>query len=220
MARIARVVVAGLPHHLTQRGNRRQQVFFSDEDKRAYLQYLLLYAKRAAIRFWAYCLMDNHAHLIAVPEAEDSFARGFSEAHRRYARMVNLREGWRGYLWEGRFKSCPLSEFHLYAAIRYVERNPVRVGIAQNAWAYPWSSARAHVFKQKDSLLDDNFVISEINDWKRFLSQDDKQPGLSRFRAHANNGSPLGDDGFIFRLKVATCRTLHKQKPGPKTIIK
>jgi putative transposase len=216
MARIARVVVAGLPHHITQRGNRRQQVFFSDDDKRSYLDYLLVYAKTIGIHFWAYCLMDNHVHLVAVPDAEDSFASGFSEAHRRYTRMINFREGWRGYLWEGRFKSCPLSESHLYAAIRYVERNPVRAGIVKNAWDYPWSSARAHVFKHKDPLLDDNFVISEIKDWKAFLSQNDSQDDVCSFKAHINNGRPLGDDSFVAELEITTGRSLHKQKPGPK----
>ncbi|MFH1640822.1 MAG: transposase [Candidatus Omnitrophota bacterium] len=220
MARIARVIAAGLPHHITQRGNRRQQVFFSDDDKRSYLRHLLLYAKAAGIRFWVYCLMDNHVHIIAVPETKDSFARGFSEAHRRYTRMVNFREGWRGYLWEGRFKSCPLSESHLYAAIRYVERNPVRAGIVRDAWDYPWSSARAHAFKQKDPLLEDNFVVSEISDWKAFLSQKDKQGDVNRLRAYANSGRPLGDDGFIAMLETATGRALHKQRPGPKAVIK
>ncbi len=220
MARIARVVVVGLPHHITQRGNRRQIVFFSDDDRQAYLDYLNVYAKAAGVHFWAYCLMDNHVHLIVVPEQEDSFVRGFSEAHRRYTRLVNFREDWRGYLWEGRFKSYPLSETHLYAAIRYVERNPVRAGIVRNAWDYPWSSARAHVFKQKAPLLDDNFVISQISDWKAFLSQGDEQIDIDLLRAHVNTGRPLGDDSFIETLEAATGRELHKQKPGRKTIIK
>ena len=102
MARIARVVVPGLPHHIIQRGNRRQKVFFSDEDRKEYLNYLREYAKPAGIHFWGYCLMDNHVHLIAVPDEKDSFSVGFSDAHRRYTRMINFREKWRGYLWEGR----------------------------------------------------------------------------------------------------------------------
>ncbi len=216
MARIARVVVPGFPHHVVQRGNRRQKVFFNEDDRKAYLDYLRIYARPAGIRFWGYCLMDNHVHIIAVPDKEDSFARGFSEAHRRYTRMINFRENWRGYLWEGRFKSHPLSEFHLYAAMRYIERNPVRAKIVKNAWDYPWSSAKAHVFKQKDPLLEDNFIISEIKDWKVFLSENDEQAIVNLLNMHTNNGRPLGDNKFINAIEGLTGRILHKQKPGPK----
>ncbi len=216
MARIARLVVPGIPHHIVQRGNRRQRVFFSDEDRREYLDYLTIYAKPAGISFWGYCLMDNHVHLIAVPNQEKSFARGFSEAHRRYTRMINFREKWRGYLWEGRFKSCPLNEPHLYAAMRYIERNPVRAKIVENAWEYPWSSASAHVFKQNDSLLEDNFMVSEIKDWRLFLSEKDNQNDINLFKMHANSGRPLGDSQFIEKIGKLTGRFLNKQKPGPK----
>jgi putative transposase len=216
MSRIARVVVPGIPHHIMQRGNRRQLVFFSDDDRKTYLEYLRIYAKPAGIRFWGYCLMDNHVHIIAIPDREESLARGFSEAHRRYTRRVNFRENWRGYLWEGRFKSCPLSEPHLYAAMRYIERNPVRAKIVRNAWEYPWSSAKVHVFSQKDSLLDENFVISEVKDWRRFLLVEEEETVVSLFRLHLNTGRPLGDSQFIEATEEFTGRILHKQKPGPK----
>jgi len=218
MARIARVVVPGLPHHIVQRGNRRQKVFFSDIDRAAYLDYLKIYAKPAGIKFLAYCLMDNHVHIIAVPDKEESLAQGFAEAHRRYTRMVNFREKWRGYLWEGRFKSYPLNEAHLYAAIRYIERNPVRAGMVRDAWDYPWSSARAHVLKQKGSLLEDSFLIEEIKDWKLFLSGKDEQADTNLLRMHLNNGRPLGNSHFVTELEKLTGRVLHKQKPGPKGV--
>jgi putative transposase len=216
MARIARVVIPGHPHHIIQRGNRRQKVFFNDDDRKAYLDYLRIYAKPAGIHFWAYCLMDNHVHMIAAPGRESSFAQGFAEAHRRYTRMINFREKWRGYLWEGRFKSYPLSEFHLYAAIRYAERNPVRAKIVKNAWDYSWSSAKAHTFQQKDPLLDNNFLISEMKNWKSFLSEDDEPANIHLFKAHENTGRPLGDTKFIKTIESITKRSLHKQKPGPK----
>lgn len=160
--------------------------------------------------------MDNHVHLIAVPDEKDSFAVGFSDAHRRYTRMINFREKWRGYLWEGRFKSFLLSKTHLYAAMRYIERNPVRAKIVENAWEYPWSSAGAHVFKQEDSLLEDNFMISEIADWRLFLSEEDKQEDIDLFRKHANTGRPIGESEFIKELENLTGRVLLKRKPGPK----
>lgn len=216
MARIARVVVPDFPHHVIQRGNRRQLVFFSDDDRKAYLHHLRIYAKPAGIHFWGYCLMDNHVHLIVVPDKEESLARGFAQAHRRYTRMINFRHKWRGYLWEGRFKSYPLNQAYLYATMRYIERNPVRARIVENAWDYPWSSARAHVFKQNDPLLVDNFLISEINDWRAFLSEEDKQNDIKILKRHTNSGRPLGDSEFIEVLEKLTGRVLHRQKPGPK----
>jgi putative transposase len=216
MARIARLVVPDFPHHIIQRGNRCQKVFFSDGDRIAYLDYLRIYARPAGIHIWGYCLMDNHVHIIAVPDTKESFADGFAEAHRRYTRMINFREKWRGYLWEGRFKSYVLSRTHLYAAMRYIERNPVRAGIVKEAWDYPWSSAKAHVFKQDNPLLEDNFLISEVKDWASFLAEEDDIAKVDLFCRHANTGRPLGDNKFIEILEKITGRTLKKQKSGRK----
>jgi len=84
MARLARVVIPGMPHHITQRGNRRQPTFFCDEDYTAYLELMGQWCKERGVEVWAYCLMPNHAHLIAVPKAEDGLRRAIGEAHRRY----------------------------------------------------------------------------------------------------------------------------------------
>ena len=148
-------------------------------------------------------------HILAVPQTKESLAQGFSEVHRRYTRLINFREGWRGYLWEGRFKSYPLSLKHLYAAMRYIETNPVRAQIVKQAWDYPWSSAQSHVFKKEDPLLDDNFVISEIDDWKMFLSYDNK-PEQQIFKNHAGSALPLGNKRFIKTIEKLTKRTLKK----------
>ena len=174
------------------------------------------HAKEARLSFWAYCLMDNHVHLIAVPEREDSLAKGVGDTHKYYTRMVNFRENWRGYLWQGRFSSFPLDEKYLYAAIRYIERNPVRAGLVKRAEDYEFSSAKAHVFKKKDMLLSDNFVIEEIKDWKVFLSGEDKEQDIKLFKKHARIGRPLGQEGFIEELEKMTGRILKPQKPGRK----
>ena len=216
MARMARVVIPNIPHHITQRGNRSQKVFFSDKDKTAYLNLLHKYAQDAGLSFWAYCLMDNHVHLIAVPEGEDSLAKGMGDTHKFYTRMINFRESWRGYLWQGRFSSFPLDEKYLYAAIRYVERNPVRAGMVKRAEDYEFSSAKAHVHKTKDILLSDNFVIKEIEDWKAFLADQDNEQDRKLFKKHARVGRPLGQEGFIESLEKATGRVLRPRKPGRK----
>ena len=215
MARFARIVVAGLPHHVVQRGNRRQPVFFEEEDRRVYLNYLKTYGERFGIQFWAYCLMGNHVHLIAVPNTERGLAKGLGEAHRNYTRFIHFREGWRGYLWQGRFSSYPLDEKYLYAAIRYVERNPVRAKLVKKAEDYPYSSAKAHVFGLGDPLLSDHFLKAEIRDWSAFLSEGDSEDE-ARFERYSRTGRPCGDGSFLDSLEKITGRTLRKRKPGPK----
>ena len=216
MARIARVVVPDIPHHIIQRGNRRQNVFFSDEDKWAYLKLLKQYAGEAGVSFWAWCLMDNHVHFIGVPSHERSFHHAFGETHRRYSRMINFRNGWRGYLWQGRFGSYPLSEQHLYAACRYVELNPVHAGIVRQAEDYPWSSAKAHILKIKDPLGCDGFLNDEITDWRDYLYSSEDQKMMKIVEQHARTGRPLGDETFVKKLESLTGRVLRKLKPGPK----
>src|SRR3989337_4593233 len=129
MARLARVVAPGLPHHLTQRGNRRQETFFCEEDYRTYIRLVAEWCREYKVDVWAYCLMPNHVHMIVVPETENGLRRAIGEAHRLYTRHINFREGWRGHLWQGRFASYPMEENHLLATARYVELNPVRAGL-------------------------------------------------------------------------------------------
>src|SRR3990170_2916131 len=130
MARIARIVAANIPHHITQRGNRRQKTFFQGQDYRLYLNLMAEWCSHHNVAVWAYCLMPNHVHLIAVPKAEDGLRRAIGEAHRRYTRYVNFREGWRGHLWQGRFASFVMDESYFLTAVRYVELNPVRAKLA------------------------------------------------------------------------------------------
>ncbi|MDO9079874.1 MAG: transposase [Desulfuromonadales bacterium] len=151
MARIARVIAPGIPHHLTQRGNRRQQTFFCDDDYSTYIDLMAEWCGKYRVTIWAWCLMPNHVHLIAVPESEESLARAIGEAHRRYTRRINFREKWRGHLWQERFASFPMDEGHLVSAARYVEMNPVAAGIVASPEDYPWSSARAHLPHYRNS---------------------------------------------------------------------
>lgn len=153
MARIARVVAPGLPHHITQRGNRRQKTFFCGEDYRQYIHLMSKWCSLLKVEVWAYCLMPNHIHMIVVPETEESLRRAIGEAHRRYTRLINFREGWRGHLWQGRFASFPMEERYLLAAARYVELNPVWAGLVKRPELYKWSSAAAHTSGKDDKLV-------------------------------------------------------------------
>jgi putative transposase len=144
----------GVPYHLTHRGNRREAVFFCDEDRRAYLAELGETARCQGLKIWGWCLMSNHVHLLVVPGREDSLSRTIGLVHARHARRLNAARGWTGHLWANRFFSTPLDETHLWTAIRYVELNPVRAGLVRWAQEWPWSSARAHALGEPDPLLD------------------------------------------------------------------
>ena len=216
MARFARVVIPGIPHHVTQRGNRRQAVFFREEDYQLYRHLLAESCALHGVEIWSYCLMTNHVHLIAVPRFEDSLRRSLGEAHRRYTRHINFREGWRGHLWQERFASFPMDERHLLAAARYIELNPVRARMVGRAFEYPWSSAAAHLGKREDDLVLREPLLERISDWSGFL----ESPLLGReffeIRAHERTGRPLGNDDFLIHLETLSGRIFRKRKPGPK----
>jgi len=216
MARLARVVAAGIPHHVTQRGNRRQQVFFSDDDYAAYRALLAEGCRAAGVAVWGYCLMPNHVHLILTPADEDGLRAALGEAHRRYTRHVNLREGWRGYLWQGRFASCPMDETYLLACARYVELNPVRARLARRARDWRWSSARAHLAGDDDELVRVRPLLALAPDWRGFLAEGLDADDHQAIRAGERTGRPLGSARFVAGLEKRLDRPLARQKPGPK----
>jgi putative transposase len=216
MARLARVVAAGLPHHVTQRGNRRQRVFFGDDDYATYRGLLTEGCRAAGVAVWAYCLMPNHVHLILVPSDPDGLRAALGEAHRRYTRHVNSREEWRGYLWQGRFASHAMDEPHLLAAARYVELNPVRAKLARRAGDWRWSSARAHLAGRDDGCVATRPLLDLAPDWRAFLRGGLSEDEHRAIRAAERTGRPLGSDRFIARLEKRLGRSLARQKPGPK----
>jgi putative transposase len=216
MARLARVVAAGLPHHVTQRGNRRQPVFFGPDDYAAYRTLLAEGCRAAGVAIWAYCLMPNHVHLILVPSDPDGLRAALGEAHRRYTRHVNLREGWRGYLWQGRFASFPMDETHLLACARYVELNPVRAKLVRRAADWRWSSARAHLAGGDDGLVAARPLLDRASDWRDFLAEGLSEAEHQAIQSAERTGRPLGAPRFIARLEKRLGRTLARAKPGPK----
>jgi len=216
MARLARVVVPGMPHHITQRGNRRQQTFFSDEDYSAYVELVAEWCGKEGVAVWGYCLMPNHVHLIAVPKSEQALRRAIGEAHRRYTRRVNFREGWRGHLWQGRFASFVMDEPYLLAAGRYIELNPVRAGLAASAHEWPWSSAEAHLSGHDNDLVQVTPLLALVEDWSAILASACPEAEFRALRDHARTGRPLGDENFLGRLEQILGRILKPQKRGPK----
>ena len=218
MPRLARTVFAGIPHHITQRGNRREDVFFTDEDRNNYLNWLKTYCQKHRVDILAYCLMTNHVHLVATPQTEDGLQRALKPLHMRYAQMINRKHGWNGHLWQGRFFSSPLDEPYLWAAIRYVERNPVRAKMVKRAEQYPWSSAAAHCQLVEDKVLTRKAIwlkqINQIADWRTWLAEGDEPDKLNTLRQHVNKGLPCGSQSFVSKLERLTGRTLQYRPPG------
>ncbi len=216
MVRLARVVAPGYPHHVTQRGNRRQQTFFCDDDYAEYRHLMAAFCDQCGTQVWAYCLMPNHVHLISVPRDEDGLRCAIAEAHRRYTRRINSREGWRGHLWQERFHSFVMDERYLLAAVRYVENNPVRAGLRAVAEDWRWSSARAHLREQDDELVQVSPMLERVPDWRSYLREPSADDLPEAIHAHMRTGRPLGSEAFIEQLENSLRRPLRRKKPGPK----
>ena len=204
-----------MPLHITQRGNRRQPTFFCDDDYRRYAAFMAEWCRRYRVEIWAYCLMTNHSHLIAVPATADGLRLAVGEAHKRYTWEVNQREGWRGFLWQGRFSSYVMDERYTLAAARYIELNPVRAGMVERPQDYPWSSARAHLLGRDDALVSVQPLLSRIDDWAAFLGQAVHPQDADLLRKHRGTGRPLGSDAFVNELERILGRGLRRRKPGP-----
>ena len=214
MARIARVVAPGFPHHVIQRGNRRQKVFFSEGDYSQYLKLLKGYSHRFNIDILAYCLMPNHIHLIVIPHEDMSMAQAIGETHRNYTRFINFREKWKGYLWQGRFSSYVLDERYLLYATRYMLLNPVKANMAKRPWDYKWSSARHHMMIENNPLVKDSLLKGLIGNWKDFLSTAAVEDDTKLLQLHERTGRPLGDNVFIEKLQTLLKVDLKKKKAG------
>lgn len=209
MPRIARAVAPGFPHHVTQRGNFGAVVFGTDRDRQRYIEWLIEYAEKHGTRFWAWCLMSNHVHFIAVPSKPDSLARTFNSTHMRFSNYINRRMKRAGHVWQSRFYSCALDDAHLFHALRYVERNPVRARIVRKAWRYEWSSARAHVEGKTDPLLSDDCPLVEtVKDWRKYLSAADDVEVMEELSKATRTGRPFGSARFVKRMEALLGRAL------------
>src|ERR1700678_1082037 len=212
MARLARLVIPGLPHHITQRGNRRERVFFEDDDYRAYLALIAAAARKSGTAIWAYCLMPNHVHFIMTPSTEDGLRQTFAEAHRRYTGRINARFKQTGHLWQGRFSSVVMDEPHFVAAARYVPMNPVRAGITARAADWPWSSVHAHLAGRDDAVVTVAPVLDRVDDFAAFLDEDADQAAIDALRLAKSTGRPVGSAEWIARLEAEPSRILAREK--------
>ena len=217
MPRQARVVIPGMAHHITQRGNNRQDVFFVDGDRVAYLDLLRGQCAKHGVRVLGYCLMTNHVHFVAIPAREDSLNLAIGRTHLIYTQLFNRLNGRSGHLWEGRFHSCPMDDAYAVTAMRYIERNPVRARITRVPWTYVWSSAAAHCgAPDKAELLDMRTwhgVVPGL-DWKEMLTRHDAEDAVAALRRNTQTGRPLASDSLVGKLERALGRRLRPLPVG------
>jgi REP-associated tyrosine transposase len=218
MARLKRVVVPGCWHHVTQRGNFQQTVFYDAAERRQYLQLLKFHCARHEVRIAGYCLMGNHVHLLLIPDGPDSLALAMGHTHTAYSRWINIVRCRVGHLWQNRYYSCVLDEDHQWEALRYAELNPLRAGLAVDPAHWQWSSANAHLTGwDPTGLLD-------FSDWRQRWSSAMWREALdcgiadaalaARIRDATRRGRPLGDDDFVTRIEQTTGRQIHLRKRG------
>ena len=216
MARLARLVVPGLPHHVTQRGNGRARTLFDDDDYALYRDLLAENCRAAEVEVWAWCLMPNHVHLILVPADADGLRCALAATHRRYAGILQARRKRSGHFWQGRFGSVVMDEEHLAAAVRYVSLNPVRARLVARARDWRWSSVRAHLSGRDDGLTMLAPVLERFAPFRAFLEEASDRDAVERLRAAESIGRPVGSKAFVARLEKLSGRTLRPAKRGPK----
>ncbi|MDX2426869.1 MAG: transposase [Cycloclasticus sp.] len=217
MPRLARAVFPHIPHHITQRGNRREDVFFSDQNRLFYLELLQHYCRKYTVSVLAYCLMDNHIHLVLTPETEKGLQQVLKPLHMRYAQYINKQKGWKGHLWQGRFFSSALDETYTCSTIRYVERNPVQANMLGEAEQYRWSSAAYHCGLVDSSLLSplpQEYKTVSSEEWSDWLALPESKETVEVVHRNTEKGLPCGSVDFIDRLERLAKRSLHYRPQG------
>lgn len=217
MARLPRLVLPGIPHHITQRGNRRERTFFEDGDYALYLDLLAQAAGQARVAIWAYCLMPNHVHIIAVPEDVDGLRRTFRFVHRHYTGYINALLRTTGHLWQGRFSSTAMDEEHLHHAFRYIALNPVRARLVERAEGWRWSSTAAHLAGADDHVVRVAPALDRVGDFSAFLGEPfDEAMSYAALRKAESIGRPIGSKAWLAAMEAKTGLSLAPRKRGPK----
>jgi len=214
MSRIARIVVPDYPHHIIQRGNNKQNVFFAKGDREFYLSLLDRYSSECGCRVHAYCLMKNHIHLLLVPEHDNSLAKTMQKLSLRYTQHVNKKYARSGRLWECRFYSSVIdSDAYLWSVCRYIERNPVRAKVTEKPTEYRWSSAKINVGEKKSRFVEPIYRnLIEKKDYPDFLNNVDDNRERKKIRNSTYAGMPLGTDKFIEKISLI-CGVVLKKHP-------
>ena len=214
MSRLPRIIVPGVPHQVTQRGNRRQRVFLGDDDYNLYKDWLAKSCRQNSVEVWSYCLMPNHVHLILVPADDSGLSRAVGETHRRYSSYINARLRVTGHLFQGRFGSVAMDELHLLAAFRYVAMNPVKAKMVAQATDWSWSSTKAHLRGKDDGLVSVRPLLDRVDDVSEFLAATPEQDLEIALEKGQSIGRPLMEEGMLVELERKLGRTIRPARRG------
>lgn len=215
MPRFGRVVIPGLPHHITQRGNDRQDVFFTSKDRTQYLSLLRIQCDAYGLDVHGYSLMSNHVHVVGIPRAKFSIAKAIGVTHGQYSQYINDAYGRVGHLWQSRFYSCTMDKDHYVLGLRYVECNPERAGLVTDPCDYPWSSAAAHCgLGDPTGLLRMNLWHQDPKQWRAFLRGETSGEFIELFHKRTQSGQPLGSESFVDGLEAELGRRLRPARRG------
>jgi putative transposase len=216
MARLARLVVPGLPHLVTQRAVRGTRVFRDDGDFALYRDLLAEHCRAAGVEVWAWCLLPGSVHLVLVPSDTDGLRRALAATHRRYAGIIHAQRRRAGHFWAGRFGSAVMDEAHLAAALRQLAQEPVKAKLVRRPRDWRWSSARALITGRSDGLTARRQVRERFGPLREFLAEPADSKILKRLRQALTIGRPAGSPAFLARLEKRFKRTLIPAKRGPK----
>jgi len=214
MTRLARIVVPGLPHYVTQRGSLENDTFFKAGDYRMYRELLAEGCEKARTQVLAYCLLPNRVHLILVPATPDGLRGALGETHRRYTRYINQRDAQDGHLWQERFHSFAIQQARLDLGLRFVEQAPLRAKLARKLHRWQWSSAPAHLAGKDDELVQVARNLKRFSDWATFIGEPLSEEEVARFERHERSGRPLGTPAYIKKLEERLGRKLTARPPG------
>ncbi|MCI5066290.1 transposase [bacterium] len=218
MARRKRTIVVGRPHHVTQRGVRRQNVFFDDEDRHVYLRLLKEQSIRYKVEIVGYCLMTNHVHLMLVPYYEDSLWRAIQGVHKRYADYLNAKMGWTGHAWQEKFYSSPVDEQFFWVALRYIEQNPLVAKMVKHPADYKWSSAAGHCGRREDPLLTRRekwcLLKLQVVNWESWVIEEEQEERIHLLRECTSRDLPTGSEKFLDKIERKTGRSARAAKRG------
>lgn len=217
MARLPRIVVPGAPHHVTQRGNRRQRVFLEASDYGIYIDLLAQACRENGVECWSYCLMPNHVHLALVPDDRYGLSRAIGETHRRYSGYINARLRVTGHLFQGRFGCVAMDDAHFLAAVRYIAMNPVKAGLVKQARAWTWASTKALLSGDDDALVRVAPVLERTGDIRQFLGRNDKTDALAATLERGMTiGRPLMSVERLAELERELKLPILPRKRGPR----
>ena len=223
MARLPRLTVPGYPHHVIQRGNNRQPIFVNDADRRLLLALWAEYAQKFQVEIHAYVLMSNHFHLLLTPTTNTGLPQMMQAVGRRYVRLFNDTHGRSGTLWEGRYRSTLIeSERYLLTCMAYIDLNPVRAGLVNQARDYPWSSHGHHIGLQQDKLITPHALFWALGNtpfareaaYAQMVRAGLRIEDQEKLTEATVKGWALGNAGFLSNLKHRTKRRAIRAKAG------